>query len=133
MKKKNHTDCCTIIDKTNLMLGDYVQVLPDIRFHCSHFGYCKVKELRENDLDTEDLIELKYSEIKPIPLYTIILIKNGFKLKEKSSTLTLIKDNIVLNLDDKGNWKFKDITISYVHELQHVFKIFKINIKLRQW
>ena len=47
------------------------------------------------------------------------------------NTLTLIRENIVLSLDDKGNWKFKDITISYVHELQHVFKVFKINIKLK--
>ena len=120
-----------MIEKTNLMLGDYVQVLPDVRFHCSHFGYCKIKELRENDLDTEDLIELKYEEISPIPLYTIILIKNGFKPKGICNTLTLVKDSIVLSLDNKGNWKFKDITISYVHELQHVFKIFKINIKLK--
>ena len=101
-----------MMEKTDLMIGDYVQVLPDIRFHCSHFGYCKVKELRENDLDTEALIELKYNEIKPIPLYTIILIKNGFKPKGLCNTLTLVKDSIVLSLNDKGEWKFKDSTIS---------------------
>jgi hypothetical protein len=120
-----------MMKKTNLMIGDYVQVLPDIRSHCNHFGYSKIKELRECDLDTEDIIELKYTEIVPIPLYTIILIKNGFKPKGMCNTLTLVKDSISLSLDDKGNWKFKDITISYVHELQHVFKIFKINIKLK--
>lgn len=113
------------------MLGDYVQVIPDIKFHSNHWGYSKIKELREDDLDTEDLIELKYDEIAPIPLYTIILIKNGFKPKGICNTLTLVKDKIVLSLDAKGNWKFKDIEISYVHELQHVFKIFKINIKLK--
>lgn len=61
-----------------LMIGDWVQV-PSLIDNIEHYdAWCKVKQLRDCDLDVVGFKELNYSEIKPIPITREILEKNGF-------------------------------------------------------
>lgn len=124
----------------DLMIGDWVQV-PSLIDNVEHYdAWCKVKQLRDCDLDVVGFKELKYSEIMSIPLTPEILEKNGF-IGEGYQILTL----------DDGHWleyynhehrltrfwegidewqnhsKVRDVVFRchchYVHELQHALKL----------
>lgn len=117
-----------------LMLGDWVQV-PSLIDNVEHYdAWCKVKQLRDYDLDVVGFKELKYSEIMPIPITPEILEKIGFETQPNIGYIIddydgtqIIYDSWNHNLRIIKNYKtcldietFNDLT---VHELQHALML----------
>lgn len=127
-----------------LMIGDWVQV-PSLIDNEEHYdAWCRVKQLRDCDLDVVGFKELKYDEIEPIPLTLEVLEKNGFaqfsvgmfnrgflfEYKEKDILILVSLDLPKLpNLNKKHFVSIKHlyhdvkIAIDYLHELQHVLSL----------
>lgn len=130
--------------KSELMIGDWVQV-PSLIDNVEGFNaWCKVKQLRDDDLDVVGFKELKYDEIEPIPITIEILEKNGFKLSSFGGEKEYISEDHRLLLDgshelinsDNDWWVHVDTNdfrtigsceISYVHELQDFIRLCKID------
>ena len=114
---------------TELMINDWVQV-PCLIDNVEHYdAWCKVKQLRDCDLDVIGFKELKYNEIVPIPLTTEILEQNGFeRVNGDYQDVFYVYDGIELLIDDGytlfGQCKMQ---IMYVHELQHALRLCGIN------
>lgn len=131
-----------------LMIGDWVQV-PSLIDNVEHFdAWCKVKQLRDCDLDVVGFKELKYDEIIPIPLTAEILEKNEFigmpyavlKIDDDSWLEYYYHEHRLIKwwsgIDEWENHsKVKDITFQchciYVHELQHALKLCGIEKEIK--
>ena len=122
-----------------LMVGDWVQV-PTLIDNLEHYdAWCKVKQLRDNDLDVVGFKELRYDEIVPIPLTTVILEKNGL-CKDNHGLLygeyfdEDSNKDLEITVDDKTgeiwwsyNWdEYRIIRLRYVHELQNALRLCRI-------
>lgn len=129
--------------KATVMIGDWVQV-PCLIDNVEHYdAFCKVKQLRDCDLDVIGFKELKYDEIIPITITPEILEKNGFVLKPDGwlwceyaeiedknyifiqfrkgcEEVRLVELNFVNNVQSKFE------RIKYVHELQHALRLCRI-------
>lgn len=126
------------MDITDLMIGDWVQV-PSLIDNVEHYdAWCKVKQLRDYDLDVVGFKGLKYDEIAPIPLTPEILEKNfgekrakggffyhfmGKELRGCEYILEYHKDNRFAFCREHGGLL---CYISSVHELQHALKLCRI-------
>lgn len=112
-----------------LQIGDWVQV-PCLIDNVEHYdAWCKVKQLRDCDLDVIGFKELKYNEIIPIPLTAEILEKNGWS---KIGRRTYMDEQkcVLANYHDKWQISYGDIddytnipNIRYVHQLQHALRL----------
>ncbi len=121
--------------KTNeLMLGDYVQVNGEV---------CKVISISYFDIGISDRKEDFYHEhidnVKPVPLTTEILEKNGFVYKEEEETCATEAfhhwwlEGSAFALNDDSWWrsikdgnlhvKFGIFPLKYVHQLQHALRL----------
>ena len=114
---------------TDLIIGDWVQV-PSLIDNVEHYdAWCKVKQLRDCDLDVIGFKELKYDEIVPIPLTPEILEKNGWECeyfgKRQEWWLDKTKFPIV-GYSTNDTLHHNGIVLKYVHELQHALKLCKI-------
>lgn len=121
-----------------LMIDDWVQV-PSLIDDVEHYNaWCKVRQLRDCDLDVIGFKELKYNEIVPIPLTAEILEKNGF-IKQSFDGWMLRTENYSimwridygesnLNIDSWSAYygTFHKFGISFVHELQHALRLCNI-------
>jgi len=117
-----------------LMIGDWVQV-PSLIDNVEHYdAWCKVKQLRDCDLDVVGFKELKYSEIISISLTPEILEKIGFESQHNVGYVlehydddTIIVDlwnhtlKILMNYKVVFEKEYFD-TIP-LHELQHALKL----------
>lgn len=120
------------------MIGDWVQV-PCLIDNVEHYdAWCKVKQLRDCDLDVIGFKELKYNEIVPIPLTAEILEKNGF-VQFMPHNWQIVIDNIMIELREPQHnmaiwldWDEHDTGTyaSYilpgpncVHQLQHALRL----------
>lgn len=125
------------MEAKELMIGDWVQV-PSLIDNVEHYdAWCKVKQLRDCDLDVVGFKELKYSEIIPILLTPEILEKNGFVkfvgsqyvLPKCSAGVILTKIKEMPNANGiwlvaiKNGYTDARIVITYVHELQHALRL----------
>ena len=122
--------------QTELMIGDWVLVpklideVEDIK------GHFQIRQLRDCDLDVFGFKELKYNEVKPIPITTEILERNGFKIilaEDINFYRAEYKDNDnrgIYYFESKlmaiGNYKTNnraEIHCEYVHELQNALRL----------
>ena len=123
-----------MLSEKELMIGDWVQV-PSLIDNVEHYDvWCKVKQLRDCDLDVIGFKELKYSEIIPIPLTPEILEKIGFSTEPNIGYIIDGYDGTQIIYDSWNhilriikNYKtcldirtFGDLS---VHELQHALKL----------
>lgn len=116
------------------MIGDWVQV-PSLIDNVEHYdAWCKVKQLRDHDLDVVGFNELKYSEIIPIPLTPEVLEKIGFSTEPNIGYIIddwdgtqIIYDrwnnNLRIIKDYKTCLDIKTFSDLSVHELQHALRI----------
>lgn len=119
------------MDAKDLMIDDWVQV-PCLIDNVEHYdAWCKVKQLRDCDLDVIGFKELKYNEIMPIPLTAEILKKYGFhesilqndRWIYQDIALTKVGDSYILSsLYDDFNIGIRP-RICAVHELQHALRL----------
>lgn len=115
------------MDITDLMIGDWVQV-PSLIDNVEHYdAWCKVKQLRDYDLDVVGFKGLKYDEIAPIPLTPEILEKNGFVYNDLPFAQYWEQFGLMLLPCGKGYSINCGLNISMiinsVHELQHALKL----------
>lgn len=132
---------------SELSIKDWVQV-PFLIDNVENFkAYFQIKQLRDCDLDVIGFKELKYDEIKPIPITPEILEKNEFKKfnflhiegqhqwiwwKNTLLSVTLwcrelndnIKDGMMIKIETPTSNLC--IKINYVHELQHILRLCEI-------
>ena len=119
-----------------LMIGDLVQV-PCLIDNVEHYdAWCKVKQLRDCDLDVIGFKELKYNEIMPIPLTAEILEKNfngadpygiyffgdeyiEVYIREYTDGLWRVEVDEV-EMGGLPTWK---MYVSNIHELQHALRL----------
>lgn len=111
-----------------LMIGDFVQV-PSLIDNVEHYdAWCKVKQLRDCDLDVIGFKELKYNEVMPIPVTREILEKFGFqqistnKYVSDKVTIAVFAEEFLVTIKSE-NAMVMMITVKYVHELQHVLQL----------
>ena len=113
------------------MIGDWVQV-PSLIDNVEHYdAWCRVKQLRDCDLDVFGFKGVKYDEIVPIPLTPEILEKNGwtndhFSIQRQEWWLDRTKFPIV-RYSTNDALHHNAIVLEYVHELQHALKLHRIN------
>lgn len=122
------------MDIRDLMIEDYVQV-PCLIDNAEHYNaWCKVKQLRDCDLDVIGFKELKYNEIAPIPITLEILEKLGFqkistnKYVSGKVTIAIFAEEFLITIKSENARVM--ITIKYIHELQHVLKLCNIDKKI---
>lgn len=126
-----------MIEKTDLMLGDYVQVLPDVMLQSiSHLGYSTITSLGQYTLDTKDFIELKYDEINPIPMSEKILELNGYHVVTIAKRKFWTDDELMFEVIGKLiciNTPLGKLVIPYVHRFQHLLNACGLdtNIKVK--
>lgn len=119
------------MNATDLMIGDWVQVslankIGQIyRIDMANGIGNEYAALIDGDFDCADL--------KPIPLTTEILEKNGFKKEIDEDKIhnryTLTENSTAFSIKyalSVFQW-FYPIDIKYVHELQHIMKLCGIN------
>ena len=129
-----------------LQIGDWVNVFDVPKQIEGIRTFKNGDEVAYYDGDNGNFIE----NLTPIPLTSEILEKNGFKKKvwwkhRKSDVTTYVigdgfhielSENefwLVDNCSDDGDYGYESngiVEIKYVHELQHVFKLFKIDKKI---
>lgn len=119
--------------KNELMIGDWVKSLKED--HSGEYG-------QVIDIDHHDTVLLEYQcvnyytdveHIEPIPLTPEILEKNGFtrygqvyaNLQQWVGKFGDKRKSFVQDIRT-GEWVMNDVWINYVHELQHVLKLCKI-------
>lgn len=125
------------LNKHELMIGDWVQV-PCLIDNVEHYdAWCKVKQLRDCDLDVIGFKELKYNEIIPIPLTAEILEKIGFWYEQnvgyvmEEDEYEIIYDlwdhklRILKNREQILNLEYWDEMC--VHQLQHALRLCNID------
>ena len=117
-----------------LMIGDWVQV-PSLIDNVEHYdAWCKVKQLRDCDLDVVGFKEIKYDEIVPISLTPEILEKNGIKRDTNGKVFGEYFDEdkngfLEISVDREGIWwsinyeEYHILRFKYVHQLQHALKL----------
>ena len=117
-----------------LMIGDYVQV-PSLIDNVEHYdAWCKVKQLRDCDLDVIGFKELKYNEVMPIPITREILEKLGFqqistnKYISGKVTIAVFAEEFLITITENARVM---ITIKYVHELQHALRLCGIDKEIK--
>lgn len=142
------------MNKTELSIGDWVKV-PKLVYDCSledfDNGMCKVRHLRDDDLDVYAFNDLKYSDIEPIVITKSILEKLGFVEKDgdiEPNTFEFRTNDLLvkcyMNSGDIDILKAKEeipdpnameytsandvefystAKILYVHQLQHLLRI----------
>lgn len=111
-----------------LMIGDLVMYNYDIS---------KVKGMKENAVEIDGFDYgmsgwTDYFELTPIPLTQAILEKNGWKIDDRGYSINNI---IFLNKDNFGGWAIDIseefvLTISFVHQLQHLLFGLGINSEM---
>lgn len=138
--------------QTELMIGDWVHIpmLDDATEN--YVCYSQVRQLYDCDLDCYVFKELKYEEVKPIPLTAEILERNGFLLKGKKGkkdisdsaykqwsftkstsriTVTFFQNLWMIDVRNNGKVKSKPIRMvnylidgnrAYLHDLQHALR-----------
>ena len=139
--------------KEDLMIGDWVNIQTEKDVEPM---YSQVEQLWECEIDTD--FQTDYENVHPIELTEEILHKNGFKndvLAQKSiiaegasnfSVILISEDNRITinNIDEYLNsfnkWSVHIDTedmrtmctaeITYVHELQHLLKLCKIETEI---
>ena len=144
------------MNKTELSIGDWVKA-PKLVYDCGledfDNGMCKVRHLRDDDLDVYAFNDLKYSDVEPIVITKAILEKLGFVEKDvdvEPNTFEFRTDDLLvkcyMNTSDidilKAKEKMPDshamdldyiaankvefylsAKILYVHQLQHLLRI----------
>ena len=140
------------MNATELMIGDWVHIpmLDDATEN--YVCYSQVRQLYDCDLDCYAFKELKYEEVKPIPLTAEILERNGFLLKGKKGkkdisdsaykqwtltkstshiTVTFFQNLWMIDVRNNGKVKSKPIRMvnylidgnrAYLHDLQHALR-----------
>lgn len=116
---------------SELMIGDWV-FLPDCFEPGEDNGYAQVTQL-DCDLWTDALDEIGYDDAEPVPLVPEIMGNNGF-IRKTLMPYWYIPDchNFpYIEISDKTEMiKNSDegfiIRLQFVHELQHLLKLFKI-------
>ena len=111
-----------------LMIGDWVQV-PSLIDNIEHYdAWCKVKQLRDCDLDVVGFKELNYSEIEPIPITREILEKNDIKYQWGMPWYQCFysKKGIEFHFND-----YCQIYLRYVHEHQHALRLCGIDKEIK--
>ena len=114
-----------------LMFDDWV-FLPKCYEPGEDTGYAQVTQL-DCELWTDALEQIDYDEAKPIPLTAEIMKKNGFVCETWMPYWYIPHCHNLPYIEIFNNTEFvKDadegfiIHIQYVHELQHLLKLFKI-------
>lgn len=126
------------------MIGDWVQ-FPHGIDKIVELPYIAGKGICASFAASATLFPIEIDKLRPIPLTAEILVKNGFKIKNgiTSWTYRTKKDDLIdifgvrdyhlsINIEDthgcgKGyRWLLRDLTIHFVHELQHVLKFCRI-------
>ena len=144
------------MNKTELSIGDWVKA-PKLVYDCGledfDNGMCKVRHLRDDDLDVYAFNDLKYSDVEPIVITKAILEKLGFVEKDgdiepntfefrtndllvkcymNSGDIDILKakekipDSHAMDLDYIAANKvefYLSAKILYVHQLQHLLRI----------
>ena len=113
-----------------LLIGDWVQVPSLIDDVEQYNAWCKVKQLRDCDLDVIGFKELKYNEIAPIPITLEILEKLGWRKIGRKTYMDEQMCVLANHYDDKWQMSYGGIddytnipNIRYVHELQHALRL----------
>lgn len=112
-----------------LMVGDLVHYVGDAYTNGVNI---RVREIHEDFVySTFAADEFYYDELAPIPLTREILEKMGFVEKEFYSELIVGDYRIICDLHNvciqhNGHVDL-DIPIEYLHELQHAFRLCKID------
>lgn len=121
------------MESSELMIGDWVKSLKED--HSGEYG-------QVIDIDHHNTVLLEYKcvnyytdveHIEPIPLTTEILEKNGFtrygqvyaNLQQWVGKFGDKRKSFVQDIRT-GEWGMNDVWINYVHELQHILKLCKI-------
>ena len=103
-----------------LMIRDWVRI--KITQHNT-----TVTNIDANSVYTEAVFPVRYDEIEPVPLTSEILEKNGLTKHAYGFSFQYLKLNGNLRNDDTVYFTItisgKDITIDYVHQLQHALRL----------
>jgi hypothetical protein len=114
--------------KEDLMIGDWVNIQTR---EDDEPMYLQVEQLWECEIDAD--FQTDYKNVYPIELTEEILHKNGFLVD--SNGIFYLKENLKFGLKkdiDYGYWFANRsdneyiCTCDYVHELQHILKLCKI-------
>jgi hypothetical protein len=114
--------------KEDLMIGDWVNIQTE---RDDEPMYSQVEQLWECEIDAD--FQTDYKNVYPIELTEEILHKNGFLVD--SNGIFYLKENLKFGLKkdiDYGYWFANRsdneyiCTCDYVHELQHILKLCKI-------
>lgn len=128
-----------------LMIGDWVQI-PKLKYDLgdgdSFNGFTQITKLEGDELWTDALKEIPYSEILPIPIKDWILEELGFKYNYGFWRLNLEDGyhewnlEVTVNiygpiyyltiehrLDDCSEGGLDSLRISHVHDIQHAYKL----------
>lgn len=118
------------MDCKDLMVGDWVYV---VRGYDKHHTIEKIKGVIADEdepypvtISTGETVSL--NDIKPIPLTSDILVKNGFEKFTESQTNFDYTDNDI-HLEywiGDGVFRYYTAEIHYVHQLQHLMRLFGI-------
>lgn len=132
--------------QTELMIGDWVHIpmLDDATEN--YVCYSQVRQLHDCDLDCYAFKELKYEEVKPVPLTAEILEKNGFThcltapcgyyhapVYDMFDILFHISEDTYEDtwhtevFTDHNDNNFVLYNLCYVHELQHCLRLCGLN------
>ena len=128
-----------------LMIGDWVQIpklKQDLGDGDSFNGFTQVTRLEKDELWTDALKEIPYDGIRPIPIIDRLLDKIGFKLsygfwrlnledRDENWTIEVYVRlpgpthylTIEHYLNDCSKGGVDCLKISYIHDLQHAFKL----------
>ena len=133
----------------DLMIGDWVDVYHELPDESGFYKPLQVTGLHQNNgiCFGDSIIESPWNdpeefeeEIKPIPLTEEILEKNGFLVD--SNGIFYLKENLKFGLIkdiDYGYWfAYRSnneyiCTCDFVHELQHLLKLCKIEKEIKLW
>lgn len=123
-----------MMEKTDLMIGDYVQVLPNVKLQCQHLWYNKVTSLGPYTLDTNDFIELKYDEINPIPMSEKILELNGYHVVTIAKRKFWVNDELMFEVFGNlicVNTPLGKVVIPYIHLFQHLLSAYGLDTNIK--
>ncbi len=125
-----------------LMIGDWVQV-PSLIDNVEYYdAWCKVRQLRDWDLDVFGFKNLGYDEIVPIPLTIEIFEKNRFNKTESHIPHCVLyylgAEELYWDITDSsigfwakniaGNYEWLTVCeCKYVHQLQHILRLCNID------
>ena len=119
---------------TDLMVGDWVNVnglnLKVGAIHADEIG------VFDPDLKIYWCSDDEFDRIDPIPLTEGILVKNGFDKDERSRyyheyILELELCDFDISWTNAGGFKYEDIRLAYVHQLQHLLRLVGIEKEIK--